>query len=163
MKGTYSVEIERSQEDVFDFLADPDNIKIIVPNLVEHGHIEEKPEIVGTTFYQVFEEKGRRMKMTGVVTEHVPPTSMAVKMQGSMFRLEVRYVLESLGPTRTKLIQHSDASFKHVFKLMGLLFGGKMKREGEKVQAENFARMKNHLESGATSAPAEPAEPAADA
>ena len=67
-------------------------------------------------------------------------------MDGAMFGLEVEYELEALGPDETRLTQHSDARFKHVFKLMGLLFGKKMEREGKKVQAENFARMKAMIE-----------------
>ena len=35
---------------------------------------------------------------------------------------------------------------KHVFKIFGLLFGKKMQAEGEKVQRENFARMKELIE-----------------
>ena len=146
MKGTYSIDIERSREDVFEFLTDPDNLERCVPMLVDHGIIDETPEKVGTTFWHVYEEKGRRMKMTGVVTHHEPPVRSGVSLDGSAFSLEVLYELEALGPTSTRLTQHSESRFKHVFKLMGLLFGKKMKCEGEKVQAENFERMKAYLE-----------------
>ena len=148
MKGTYSIDIERPREDVFAFLDDPDNLPKIVPNLADHGIIEETPEKVGTTFWHVYEEKGRKMKMTGVVTEHKPPEVMAVEMDGAMFGLIVRYDLEALSPTSTRINQYSEARFKHVFKLMGLLFGKKMEKEGKKVQAENFARMKKIIEEG---------------
>ena len=148
MQGTYSIEIERPREQVFAWLDDQDNLPKMVPNLVDHGLIEEMPEKVGTTFWHVYEENGRKMKMTGVVTEHQTPERMAVKLDGSFFGLEVIYELEALSPTSTRLVQHSDAKFKHVFKLMGLLFGKKMEREGKKVQAENFARMKELMESG---------------
>jgi hypothetical protein len=56
---------------------------------------------------------------------------------------------EKLGPTSTRLTQLSVARFKHVFKLMGLLFSKKMEREGKQVQVENFARMKALIEEGA--------------
>ena len=146
MKGTYSIDIDRPREQVFAFLDDEDNLPVMVPNLVEHGIIEEKPGKVGTTFWHVYEESGRKMKMTGVVTEHRPHERMAVKMDGPMFGLEVIYELEELSPTSTRLTQFSDARFKHVFKLMGLLFGKKMEKEGKKVQAETFARMKKMIE-----------------
>ena len=148
MKGTYSIDIERPREQVFAFLDDEENLPKVVPNLVDHGVINETPEKVGTTFWHVYEEKGRRMKMTGVVTEHRPPERMAVKLDGAFFGLEVKYELEELGPTSTRLTQFSDARFKHVFKLMGLLFRKKMEREGKQVQAENFARMKALIEEG---------------
>ena len=142
MKGEYTIDIARPREDVFEFL------EKIVPNLVDHGVIEEKPEKVGTTFWQVYEEKGRKMKMTGVVTEHQPPERLAVELDGAMFGLDVAYRLEEIDATNTRLIQESDARFKHIFKILGLLFGKKMKAEGEKVQAENFGRMKRLLEEG---------------
>ena len=146
MKGTYSIEIDRPREEVFAWLDDEDNLPKMVPNLVEHGITEETPDKVGTTFWHVYEENGRRMKMSGVVTDHQPPERMAVEMDGAMFGLEVVYELEALGPTSTRLTQFSDARFKHVFKLMGLLFGKKMEKEGKKVQAETFARMKALIE-----------------
>ena len=147
MEGTYSIEIDAPRKTVFDFLADEKNIRKIVPNLVDEGMIEETPDKVGSTFWHVYEEKGRKMKMTGTVTEHDEPTRMAVKMSGPIFRLEVRYDLEELGPDKTRLSQWSKATFRHVFKLMGLLFGKKMEAEGKQVQEENFARMKATIES----------------
>lgn len=146
MKGTYSIDIDRPREEVFAFLDDPQNLPKVVPNLVDHGIIEETPEKVGTTFWHVYEENGRKMKMTGVVTDHADPERMAVKLDGAFFGLVVKYDLEALSPTSTRLTQFSDARFKHVFKLMGFLFGKKMEREGKKVQAENFARMKALIE-----------------
>ena len=148
MKGTYSIDIERPREQVFAFLDDEENLPKMVPNLVDQGVIHETPEKVGTTFWHVYEEKGRRMKMTGVVTEHRPPERLVVKLDGAFFALEVTYELEELGPTSTRLTQISDARFKHVFKLMGLLFGKKMEREGKQAQVETFARMKAAIEEG---------------
>ena len=148
MKGTYTIDIERPREDVFAFLDDEKNLPKMVPNLVDQGLIHETPEKVGTTFWHVYEENGRRMRMTGVVTEHRPPERMAVKLDGAFFGLEVAYELEELGPTSTRLTQLSDARFKHVFKLMGVLFGRKMEREGKQAQVETFARMKAMIEEG---------------
>ncbi len=146
MKGTYSIDIDRSREDVFAYLSDDANLYDMVPNLADHGIIEETPEKVGTTFWHEYEENGRRMKMTGVVTEHRPPVTMAIEMDGPMFGLVVRYDLEELDTDKTRLTQFSDARFKHVFKLIGLLFGKKMEREGKQAQADNFARMKAAIE-----------------
>ena len=148
MKSSYSIDIERPREQVFAFLDDEENLPKMVANLVDQGVINETPEKVGTTFWHVYEEKGRRMKMTGVVTGHRPPERLAVKLDGAFFALEVTYELEELGPTSTRLTQISDARFKHVFKLMGLLFGKKMEREGKQAQVETFARMKAAIEEG---------------
>ena len=146
MEGTYSIDIQAPRQDVFEFLDDEDNLKKIVPNLIEAGIIQETPEKVGTTFWHVYEENGRKMKMTGVVTEHQAPERMAVKLVGAFFRLEVVYRLEELSPDSTRVVQYSNARFRHVFKIMGLLFGKKMEAEGKKSQEENFARMKSLIE-----------------
>lgn len=148
MDSSYSIEIAAPRTVVFDFLADDNNLKKIVPNLVDAGIIHETPEKVGSTFWHVYEEKGRKMKMTGEVTEHQSPERMAVKLSGAFFRLEVVYSLKELGPDKTQLTQWSKATFRHVFKIMGLLFGKKMAADGKKVQEENFARMKMLIESG---------------
>lgn len=152
MENTYSLEIDAPRQHVFDYLADDDNIKDIVPNLVEQGFLEVTDDKVGTTFWHVYEENGSKMKMTGVVTEHQPPVSMAVALDGPMFSMTVRYILEETGPNSTMLRQDSTAKMKHVFKIFGLLFGKKMQREGERVQEENFARMKQLIEASAPQA-----------
>lgn len=64
MEGTYSIDIQARRQDVFEFLDDDDNLKKIVPNLIEAGIIQETQEKVGTTFWHVHEENGRKMKMT---------------------------------------------------------------------------------------------------
>ena len=148
MEGEYSIDIDRPREEVFAFIDDEENLPKIVPNLVDQGLINETPDKVGTTFWHIYEENGRKMKMTGEVTEHQPHERLAVKLDGSFFGLEVAYKLEELGPKATRLTQYSKSRFKHVFKLMGLLFGKKMEREGRKAQAENFARMKAMIEAG---------------
>lgn len=74
----------------------------------------------------------------------------ALNAMSQVSGLEVTYELEELGPTSTRLTQLSEVRFKHVFKLMGLLFGKKMEREGQQAQAENFARMKALIEEGAS-------------
>ena len=152
MENTYSLEINAPRQHVFDYLADDDNLKDMVPNLVEHELLEETEEKVGTTFLHVYEENGRKMKMTGVVTEHQPPASMAVALDGPMFSMTVRYILEETGPNSTMLRQDSTAKMKHVFKIFGLLFGKKMKCEGERQLRESFARMKELMEASAPQA-----------
>lgn len=149
MKNHASLEIACAREGVFAFLADDDNLHDIVPNLVAHRILKETPEKVGTTFEHVYEEKGRRMTMQGVVTEHQPPERMAVALDGPFFSMEVLYVLDALEPQRTRMTQTTTARFKHVFKLMGLLFRKKMECEGEKTQQQAFARIKERLEEDA--------------
>ncbi len=146
MDSTCSIEIDRPRADVFDFLTEDDNLPAVVPNLADHGVLEQQPGEIGSTFWHEYEEKGRRMRMTGVVTEYEAPRRWAVKLDGAFFGLEVAYTLEELGPGRTRITQDSSARFKHVFKLLGLLFGGRMKSDGERVQAENFARLRALLE-----------------
>ncbi len=154
MENTFGTEMQAPRQIVFDFLDDESNLKKIVPNLVDAGVTHETPEKVGSTFWHVYEENGRKMKMTGVVTEHNAPHGFAVKLDGAFFGLEVSYHLDELTPTSTRVTQYSKARFKHVFKLMGLFFGKKMQREGERVQAENFARMKEMIEAEARAAEA---------
>lgn len=147
MENQYSIDIERPRAEVFEFLTDRKNIRVLVPNLVDEGMIEETPGRVGTTFWHVYEEQGRRMKMSGVVTEYQPPERSAVSIDGAMFGLDVAYVLESTSPSTTRLTQVAKVRWKHVFKLMGLLFRKKIEAEGRKSQVETFDHLKSVLES----------------
>ena len=56
MNSTYSIEVERPRADVFDFLTDDDNPPAVVPNLADHGVIEEHPGKIGSTFWHEYEE-----------------------------------------------------------------------------------------------------------
>ena len=100
---------------------------------------------------------GRKGTRRDEITDEDADTTVArtaVKLDGAFFGLEVSYHLDELTPTSTRVTQYSKARFKHVFKLMGLFFGKKMQREGERVQAENFARMKEMIEAEARAAEA---------
>ena len=56
MEGEYSIDIDRPREEVFAFIDDEENLPKIVPNLVDHGVINETPDKVGTTFWHIYEE-----------------------------------------------------------------------------------------------------------
>jgi carbon monoxide dehydrogenase subunit G len=43
VKSSYQIEIEAPRAVVFDFLADDNNLKKIVPNLMDAGVIQETP------------------------------------------------------------------------------------------------------------------------
>ena len=70
MKNSYSLEIEATPERVFRLLNNPDLAMKWVPNLVEDEVIVETPDNIGTTFRQVFVERGTTMEMTGEITEY---------------------------------------------------------------------------------------------
>ncbi|MEM7229080.1 MAG: SRPBCC family protein [Planctomycetota bacterium] len=140
--------MNRPRDEVFAFLDDPENLPKILSNLKDQGVINETPDQVGTTFWHVYEEKGREMKMTGVVTEHCVPERMAVQLDGAVFSLWVAYDFEEIDANSTHLIQYSEAKFKHVFKIFGLIGRKKMEEEGRKSLEESFARMKDMIENG---------------
>jgi len=147
MENEYAIDIHAPRNVVFEFFDNEDNIQQVVPNLVEAGYLERTPNKVGTTFWHVYEENGRKMKMTGVVSEYRPGECMAFQLDGPIFAMEVIYDFQELSADVTRIVQVSRVRLKHIFKLMGLLFGKKMQEQGLKVQEENFARIKASIES----------------
>ena len=145
MKNHYSIEMDAPPEKVFYWLDDPQRVMKWLPNLIEHEDLEVTADRVGTTFRQAFDEKGRRMEMTGVVTAYEKDRRYACEISGSAFDLMVDYKLEDLGG-RTRVTQDSEARFKGLFKIVGLIMIPFAKRSSKKHLDESFGKWKSLAE-----------------
>lgn len=141
MKQTHHVDIQASPEKVFSVLDDPSNIVKWAGGVVENENLDVKDENVGTTFRQVYDEKGRRMEFQGVVTKYEKDRAMGVHLEGSGFDLDVDYTLQPMAGG-TRLVQDSEVHFKGLWKVMGVLMMPFMKKAGCKQLEEDFGRLK---------------------
>ena len=105
-----------------------------------------QPLKVGSHFLCVTEENGKSMEFKGVVTEHNEPKLHTVEMTGQMFDIEARYVFEELGPKSTRLTQHSDVRGKGFVKLIFLLVGWMMYKQGCQQAQKELENLKRILE-----------------
>ena len=151
MKNTYSIVIEATPQQVFHWLDDSQRLMEWLPNLVENEDVNVTENKVGSTFRQVYLEKGRRMEMTGVVTEYEANKRVACQIDGDAFGLHVSHQLEDLGG-RTKLTQESQVRFKKFFKILGPIMTPFMKKSSTKQLEDSFRKLKELAEAGTPSA-----------
>ena len=143
MHSEVSIEIDRPIAEVFDFTVNHVAKWSII--VVEDEVIEEKPEVVGTTFRTITEENGHRMEFQGVVTWHDPPNASSAFLTGQQFNIEVEYAFEDLGG-RTRVTQRSTVTGKGVIKLMFFFFGWMMKKSSCNAAEKELKNLKRLLE-----------------
>ncbi len=145
MNSQSTIEIDRPIEEVFTYTND--EVAEWSLTVVEEEVIEDKNG-VGTTFRCVTEEKGRRMDFAGVVTVWEPPTRSAIHLSGQHFDIIAEYRFEDLGG-RTAVTQKSTVKGKGIVKLVFLLFGWLLHKQGCKAAENELLSLKQKLEAGA--------------
>jgi carbon monoxide dehydrogenase subunit G len=133
----HEIEIERSPEDVYAFLADPENLPKWQTSVMT-----VKPESE-TRFTEVRTFIGRRVESTIDVTTAEPGREFSLRTAAGPVRFEIRHLLEPAGEGRTRLrVEGESEGAGGLFKL-----GGRMlRRAAERRAEEDFARLKLLLE-----------------
>jgi len=142
MKTSMTTIIDAPAATVFLWLEDNERIKKWVPNLIEDEAIIETPEKVGSTFRQVFLERGKEMAMTGVITEYTQNERIRIDMTGDMFSLDVDYILKASSATQTELTQDTEIKFKGFMKVMSPVMFIMSKFSKKNPQADAHATLK---------------------
>jgi uncharacterized protein YndB with AHSA1/START domain len=147
MKNTYTIDIEAPPERVFYRITGGRLMKWL-PNIVESENLKVTESQIGSTFRQVYLERGRRMEMHGEITGYEPNRRLTCEIRGDAFELWVDYRLEDLGG-RTRLTQDSTVIFKSTaMKVMGVLMKPFMKKASLKQADDSFAKLKQLAELG---------------
>lgn len=143
MKTSASVLIDRPIAEVFELttghVSEWSNI------VVKEETLSETPEVVGTTFHSVTEDRGNQMEFEGVITAFDPPHRSAVAMKGSMFDLTADYTFEDLG-IHTRVTQSSTVQGKGLFQVMLVLGGIFMKRASCRALQQELDSLKHFCE-----------------
>ena len=146
MKTSKTTIINAPTNIVFLWLEDNERIKQWVPNLIEDEALVETQEKTGSTFRQVFLERGKRMEMIGEITDYTENERMRVFMSGDMFNLDVDYNLKALKPEQTEVTQDTEIKMKGAAKLFAPLMLLMSKRSKSNPQAEAHAKLKEMAE-----------------
>ena len=137
MTYEHDVEIERSPEDVYAFLADPSNLPRWQKEVIE---VQPESE---TRFREVRTFVGRRVDSALEITVAEPGREFSLRSVSGPVRFSIRHLLEPAGVGRTRLRVLGEAeSPGGLFKLGGRL----LRRAAERRFQEDFARLKALLE-----------------
>jgi len=142
MRTTTTTQMDAPAATIFLWLEDNTRLKQWVPNLAEDKPIIETPNKIGSTFRQVFIERGREMVMTGEITAYRENEQMRVHMTGDMFNLDVDYILTALSGSQTEVTQHTQIQFKGFLKILAPVMFVMSKLSSKDPQAEAHAKLK---------------------
>ncbi|HET9220564.1 MAG TPA: SRPBCC family protein [Terriglobia bacterium] len=146
MKHQICIDINASPERVFPWIDDPKRLGAWLPSLVENEMLRQTDNKIGSSFRQVYLERGRRMEVWGVVTAYEPNRRLACQIRGEAFDLDVDYRLDDLDG-RTRLTQNSEVRMKGVFKVVGFLMSPLMRKASTKQAEDGFLKLKTLAES----------------
>lgn len=145
MKHSASVVIDRPIEAVFELTNHHVPEWSIV--VIEEEFLEETPEVVGSTFRTVSEDRGHRMEFLGIVTAFEPPHHSAVHLEGDMFNIDAVYQFEELSENQTRVTQSSKIATQGFLKVFFLLFGWLMKKSSCQSTQRELESLKAFCES----------------
>ncbi|MCG6157515.1 SRPBCC family protein [Rubinisphaera margarita] len=145
MHSQASVEIDRPIDEVFTYTNE--HVAEWSLTVVENEVIEDNNG-VGTEFRCVTEDRGHRMVFHGIITAWEPPNRSAISLTGKSFDIAAEYRFEDLDG-RTRVTQESWVRGKGFAKVMFLLFGWLMNRQGCDAVQKELESLKQKLEAGA--------------
>lgn len=143
MQSEMSIEIDRPIEAVFDFTTN--NVAEWSLTVVEEELFDQTPDVVGSMFRIVTEERGKRMVFDGVVTLHEPPTAHSIHLKGQPFNIDAEYRFEDLGG-RTRVTQRSTVTGKGLVKVLFAAIGWMMRKSCHDALAKELQNLKRLVE-----------------
>ena len=139
-----SVVINRPVDQVFEFVANIENLPEWAGPVLEAKQTSVGPASVGTTQSQVGKFLGQRLEISLEVTEHEPNKKISAKSTSGPFPIEVHYTFEPVAEgTRMKMGRHVDP--RGFFKLAEPIIARMLKRQAE----TDISNLKDLLEAQA--------------
>ena len=90
-----SIEILRSPEVVFPWIAEPKRAMKWQKNVKGGEVIVSTPQVVGTTFTETLEEDGSELVMEGTITDYAADRLIAFHLSSRIHEFDVSYALEA--------------------------------------------------------------------
>jgi uncharacterized protein YndB with AHSA1/START domain len=142
MRIEESVEINLPPEEVFDYVANPENLpgwssQVLDVQKETQGELRE-----GDRYTSVAKFLGRRFETPMEVTTHEPPRLHIDKSTGGPFEQEYTFVLEETAAGGTRLTQSAEGEPGGFFRLVGPL----LEVAGRRQFKTDLANLKDLLE-----------------
>ncbi len=142
-----SITIHRSPEDVWAFLANPDNLTVYESQVTEVEQITDGDVGLGSRFRGATKVLGRRLTWTSEIVRFEPFTTYASKTIDASLDFEVTWTLTPEGDGTTMLYHlEAESGLGGVF---GKLGEPLVVKAQQRTVRSNLATLKELLESGA--------------
>ena len=147
MRIEESVEIDRPPQEVFDYVANPENLPEW-SGIVQEVHKEAQGQLKeGDKFTSVAKFLGRRFETPLEVSAHEPPQRHSDKSTGGPFPQEYTFILEETAGGGTRLTQIAEGEPGGFFRLVGPL----LEMAGRRQFRADLHTLKDLLEAGSLS------------
>jgi uncharacterized protein YndB with AHSA1/START domain len=141
----HSVEIDRSPEDVFDYVTDPSRFTEWQDAVVSAERQDDAPLKQGSRLTLTRRIGKREQTMTSELTAYDPPRSYGFRVLDGPVRAAGNGRVEPLGDRdRSRFTLELDLEGHGIGKLLVPLF---VRRQAEKEMAESHRKLKERLES----------------
>ncbi len=139
------VVINKSVKVVWDFLNNPDNLRLWIAGFQKIEPISGTPGTIGAKAKHYFKEKGKSVVLDEEITEVIPEKKFAGTLSSSMMVNTVNSYFNDLGNSQTEYTLSSEVKFiSFLWKQIGPL----MKGEFKKRQESDLQRLKQSIENG---------------
>jgi carbon monoxide dehydrogenase subunit G len=138
---THSVAINRSLEEVWNFISNFGNTTRWSRGVLEARQTSDGPLGVGSTLQTVVKAFGRRRTADYVVTEYEPNHAFAFKVTSGPMTSRARYSVEPAG-AGTRLTASGEAEATGLYRLLAPILVRTLKRHSE----DDLANLKRILE-----------------
>lgn len=126
-----SVEINRSPQDVFDYVTEPANDANWQGPVESSRWTSDGPPGVGSTQEQVIRFLGRKIEATSEVTIWDPPNAMGFKSTGGPMQFQGSFGFQSTGQGGTELTANFEVEVGGFFKMAEGLVGKQLEKQME--------------------------------
>jgi uncharacterized membrane protein len=140
---TASVEIDRSSDEVFDYLADMENNPLWQRGQQRCVWTSEPPLRVGSTYDQEARFLGRTIRSSFVVAELEPGRRIRIRTTAGTMPLDITRQVRRVGPNRTAVSAIVKGEPSGMFSLAAPV----MRRLVASSVAKDYRRLKTILES----------------
>lgn len=133
MKIVRTLTVDRSAEEVFDYLSDFTNTEEWDPGTVRTT-VESGAGGVGTRYRNVSKFLGRETQLTYVVEERTPPTRLRLRGENKTVVAHDTMTLKPTASGGTELTYHADFAFKGIARFLAPLAAPALKRLGDEAE-----------------------------
>ena len=144
MNFELEVEISRSPDDVYAFLADPSNLPSWQEEVHEVRGASGEPLPTGATFTEVRSFLGKRIESILEVTASIPGREFSLQSRSGPIRFSVRHLLEP-AKTGTRVRLEGEADPGRLFGVAGPF----LRKAIERRTRSDFERLKRVLDGSA--------------
>ena len=145
MKLSYSISILCEPQTVFPWIAEPKKAMLWQTGVNEEVIIEEKLNMIGTTFKEKMEEDGNSLEIIGEITRYINNKLIAFHLKSKIHELDVVYSIEYFKNVSMLSIE-SNINWKFPVSIISIFIGRKIKDKIMKQTEMEFAKLKELCE-----------------